>query len=951
MKAKKTYLLCLVVSIIFPFTSIAQFEDLKAQLESKKTFREIATTVDNYLAAAPATYENMKFHKHFARWAYFQSLHLDQNGDFVNVAKRTFDGVMSKQQKSSKSANGSWLFVGPHSTTLNNPGADILGNGRADRIAFHPTNSNIMYVGTPSGGLWKTTNGGSTWTAISEFIPSIGISGIVVDHSNPNTIYVLTGDGDTYVSNYLVVLAGYHRLSVGVLVSYDAGQTWHQTGELFNGEYVGYRLVQHPTNSSILLAATSEGIYRTTNGGTTWTLEQTGKTFDIEFKPGTPSTVYASQEGDFVYSTNTGASWITTATFSPSLCAGGRCEIAVTPDEPNYVYLLAGPMTGGNTFCGFYRSTNSGASFTRLCNSPNVLGKEDGTGNDQSKYDMVLAVNPDNNNYIIAGGLCTYRSTNGGSTFVSATTYREGGGNYIHPDIHGLEYNPINNSVWALGDGGIHKSTDNGQTYVDLYTGLNTAQFYGMDDYDANQYALLAGCQDNGVKYKTLNSSNFSHIWCCDGADAIINYNDQTKGYAVVNTRVKRFTSFTGSSATNMCEPGFFPEIEMHSTNPDIVYVGSSRIREYDNGVYASTLGDASIKGWWALKTCPSNANRIYAAGGDSYYDDNGEMFVTSDGGSTWSTISNNTGFPATYNRISDIGVESDYSNHVWVTFSGYTNNLKVYYSYNTGSNWSNRSYDLPNVPVWTIEVDQYNNAYVGTEYGVYYLESGATSWEPFYNNLPNVPVSELALNETSGVLHAATFGRGIWKSFDWSSCPGSITLYGDLQGKHFRSASYSITTYSELIGGVGTEVILRAGNYVDLEPGFLANGASGEKFLGYIGPCGSGMPPALFPGVNVYPSVLNNYSITLTREKGTVEVSCSKSTNKDITIRIFKEGQTKVLLSDAKGNYINDVANFNGLKGTHNHTIDVSNLKKDMYYLYLVVDDEVAHMHEMDLR
>ncbi len=611
MKRRIIYSLFAVLFWFFPLITHAQFDDLKVQLEGKETFSEITKTIEQYLATAPESEEKQKLEKHFARWAYYQSLHLGPNGEFVNVAKRTFEAVQDKQVSSpDNSANGNWSFIGPNSTILDNPGADILGNGRADRIAFHPTNASIIYVGTPAGGLWQTTNGGSNWTAVSSFIPSLGISGVVVDHTDPNTIYVLTGDGDGSSPNSLVGLAGYHQLSVGVLVSHDAGTTWEQTGQLFNGDYVGYRLVQHPTNNQILLAATSEGIYRTTNGGDTWVRERAGKHFDIEFKPGDPTRVYASGLGEFVYSTNTGDTWLTNTTFDYALCVNKRVEIAVTQASGygHRVYLLAAPgYSGSNTFCGFYLSYDSGLSFTRQSNSPNVLGKEDGSGSDQSNYDMGLDVSPTNQNIVIVAGLVTFRSTNSGSTFTNATIYREGVGEYIHPDIHAVEYNDLNGYLYALGDGGIHRSTNNGVNYTDLFTGLNTAQFYGLADYDANQYALLAGCQDNGIKYKTANSSQFSHIYCCDGADVIINYNDVTQGYAVVNDYVARYTDFTGTSPSFFFQPGFFPEIEMNTSNPSIVYVGYSRIRKYTNGSFTSYLGDATIKGWWALKTCPSN--------------------------------------------------------------------------------------------------------------------------------------------------------------------------------------------------------------------------------------------------------------------------------------------------------------------------------------------------------
>ena len=941
--------------LLAPLISSGQLDidGLKQQLEGKESFTEITATVEQFLVTAPDTYEKEKFEKKFARWAWYQSMHLGPDGEFVNVAKRTFEAVQQKpviEESDNRSANGTWTFVGPHSVSLTNPSADILGNGRADRIAFVPGSANTYYVGTPSGGLWKTSNDGSTWTCLTNYIPSLGISGIVVDHSNTNRIYVLTGDGDTYGDNYLVVLAGYHRLSQGVLVSNDGGITWEQTGELFNGEYVGYRLVQHPTNADILLAATSEGIYRTTNGGDTWVLERAGKTFDIEFKPGTPSRVYASQVAGFVYSTNTGDTWNTNATFSHSLCAGGRVEIAVTPNASNRVYLLAGPMTGGNTFCGFFRSTDSGLNFTRLCNSPNVLGTETGGGSDQSMYDMALAVSPTNYNIVVVGGLCTYRSTNGGTTFVNATTYREGGGNYIHPDIHGIEFNPHNSYVYALGDGGIHRSTNNGQTYTDIYTGLNTAQFYGMDDYNGNVYAMIAGCQDNGVKYKNSSGSAFDQVYCCDGADAIINYNNVNTGYAVVNTRIKYFSNFTTTSPSDVANTGFFPEIELHASDPTLMIYGYSDIRRYDSDLGTST-SLSTHEGWWATKTCPSNSNRIYAAGGNSYYATTGDMVVSSDGGSSWTTISGGGGFPASYPRISDIGVKPNNSGQVWVTFSGYTDNVKVYYSSNAGTNWYNRSYDLPNMPVWTIEVDGANNVYVGTEYGVFYLASGATSWEPFYNNLPNVPVSELAINETGDQLLAATFGRGIWKSTLRDPCPTSVYLSSDLEGQYFRSASSTITSVSEVVGGEGTDVYLRAGLYVDLEPGFVVDAKVGNDFLAYLGPCGSGMPPDMAFDVFALPEELSGYNITFSREKGTLEVPPANVSSKWAKVRVFREGNVRVILATSQGKYIRDiVTDFSARQGSYDYSVETAGLDSGLYYLYLIIDDEVAHLQEMEL-
>lgn len=947
-------ILLVLVILIAPSVSFGQHEQLKTMLESKETFAEITETVEQYLESIPDSYDKERLEKHFARWAYYTSLHLGPEGEFVNISQRTLEAVKQKPpQTDNESANGSWTFVGPNASTVNNPDADMNGLGRADRMAFHPTNGNLIYVGTPSGGLWKTTNGGITWTCITNFIPSLGISGIVVDHSNTSRLYVLTGDGDTYVSNYFVYLAGYLQLSAGVLVSTDGGTTWEQTGELSSSDFAGYRLVQHPTNEDILIAATSDGIYRTTNGGDTWVQERAGKHFDVEFKPGYPSKVYASGPGSFVYSTNTGDTWYTNATFDYSLCADERVEIAVTPDASSRVYLVCGPGEeyGSGTFCGFWRSTNSGSSFTRLCTTPNILGDEDGDG-DQSMYDMGIAVDPDNYQNVIVGGLIIYKSTNGGSIFTNATTYREEPGEeYVHPDIHGIEYNPDNGYVYAAGDGGFHRSTDNGTNWTDLYDGINTTQFYHFDDYDANKYTILGGCQDNGVKYRTTNTGDFYHIYCCDGAEMAIDYTDQSKGYAVVNYVIFRYENFTTTAPVWLTSNSFFPQIELNSSDPDILYYSFSTVKEYDHGTGTyTTLGGGTPKGAWVIRTCPSNNSRFYTAGGTSFAATTGEMYEFTSSGSTWENISDNTGFPATYPRISDIGVEPDYSPHVYAAFSGYTDNCKVYYSSNAGTSWTNVSYDLPNTPVWSIIVDKSNNVYVGTDIGVYFKPTGVSHWEPFYNYLPNAPVSDLEINENEDQLLAATFGRGIWKSTLRDPCPSSLSISSNISGRYFRSASNYITTTSTLIGGEGTDASLRAGNYVDLNAGFEADATEGNLFQAYLGDCNSGMPPDWDESFPVYPDILREYPITMTRHEGTLEISGTGKDNREVIIRLFQDGEVKVLLAEANGKYIRDIARFKGNSDTYTYPINTSDLVAGFYYLYLVVNDEVVHLQEMDL-
>ncbi|MCE2773458.1 MAG: hypothetical protein LW750_08475, partial [Bacteroidetes bacterium] len=234
-----------------------------------------------------------------------------------------------------------WQFVGP--TGFPTGG----GAGRVNCVRFDPTNANIMYAGTPAGGLWRSTNAGVNWTLISstDALASIGVTDIAIDHTNTQVLYIATGDGD----------AG-DTYSIGVLKSTDGGATWNTTGLNWtvNQGRVISKLLMHPTNNQILVAATSNGIYRTTDGGASWAQTQSNNSFkDMEFKPGDPNTVYATGTR-FFKSTNNGATWTQITTGLPTNTQTNRMAIAVSPANPAYVYVLAGNASNSG-YLGTYR--------------------------------------------------------------------------------------------------------------------------------------------------------------------------------------------------------------------------------------------------------------------------------------------------------------------------------------------------------------------------------------------------------------------------------------------------------------------------------------------------------------------------------------------------------------------------------------------------------------------
>jgi hypothetical protein len=277
-----------------------------------------------------------------------------------------------------------------------------------------------------------------------------------------------------------------------------------------------------------------------------------------------------------------------------------------------------------------------------------------------------------------------------------------------------------------------------------------------------------------------------------------------------------------------------------HSTLGNALFIGSDSFWRSTNG--GATWNLNLINAGWFIRTCPSNGNRIYVAGGTSYQANAGILRRSDDGGVTFpfsNILSNNPGFPVTYPRITSINVDPSNSLNVWVTFGGFMADTKVFSSTDGGANWVNRSGSLPNLPVNTIALDSDNNAYVGTDNGIYYRSASMNDWVPYYNNLPYVPVTELVISEDEGRIRASTFGRGIWTSDLYTGCVADVVLGGTLNGQKFFAASNSVTSTATLQLTEGTKVQMRGGFEVRLMPGFVAQESTSYRAI--IGPCGSG--------------------------------------------------------------------------------------------------------------
>ena len=790
-------------------------------------FAEIQQKGEAYFADKDKTSGS---YKQFKRWEWLTARRLMPDGTIANSTAMNIQAhneymeanPQNGQTGSVEVTNGYWDFLAPSSHTL---GAGWNGGiGRVNCIAFHPTNSNIIYIGMPSGGLWKTTNGGTNWTNLTDGMPTLGVSGIAVSHSNANIIYILTGDGD-----------GSDTQSIGVMKTTDGGVTWYPTGLSWGlTEFRrGYKLMMHPTSSNILFAATTLGIYKTTNSGVNWTLKKSGTIHDMEFKPGSPATMYLSSGSQFWRSTDSGENWTQVTTGMPTFAS--RIAIGVTPAYSPYVYLFSGPATGVGSFKGVYRSTNSGASFSVRTTTPNLMGYAvAGNDNDhQTTYDLAVVVSRTSSASLITGGINCWSSSNGGSSFSISSHWREDGNTigYTHADIHALEVNPLNNYVYCGSDGGIYRSTNFGSTWTDLSSGIACTQWYRIEGTEATTNLLVGGTQDNGSN-KWSGGTSFTHVRGADGMDAMIDHSNfnifyTTRQYGLIEKTTNGGTSFSNISPSS---GAWVTPLIMNPSTATTIYAGYSSVYKSINGGSTWTSTGANGRGAMAMGT--SNTNRIYAS--------NGSTFYRSDNAAGSWTTKTSPGYSITF-----IAVDPANSLRVFVTVSGYSDGNKVFRSTDGGGAWTNISGDLPNVPTNCIAYDagSSDGIYIGTDIGIFYRDNNIGKWIPFNNGLPTVPVFDLEINETNSLIRAASYGRGLWTSALFTTCPGAYTLTvgndpsnPNYSGFQLYEASTSVTSSRIITGGLGTDVTYRAGGSVKLLTGF--NAREGNLFKATLGPC-----------------------------------------------------------------------------------------------------------------
>lgn len=740
----------IVLSLFMLTTLVSTQEFVRLMEQQESNVYETRRAFEQYWQGRQI--EKGKGWKQFQRWYHFWEPRVFPQG-LMPPANQTQQAMQQYRQAFRKNSAlpayiSDWKPLGPFFWVA---GSYSPGQGRVNGMTVDPMDPNVIYAGTPAGGLWISNDGGNTWTTTTDSLEALGVTSIVVDPFNSNTIYIASGDGDA-ADTY----------SLGVLKSTDGGQSWQQTGlnwDILQSRRIS-KLLSHPNNSDILLAATGSGIYRTADAGQSWTLTLSGNYKDMEFHPTDPNIVYIAGTS-FFRSVNNGQSFQPVASGLPLVSAVNRLAIAVSKNDPNIVYVLAG-ASGSSGFQGFYASTDAGLNFTQRSNSPNLLGWQlDGSDSGgQSWYDLAIAASPVNANEVFVGGVNIWRTTDGGFSWNINThwVYPPSAAEYVHADIHSLDF--YGNTLYAGCDGGLFKTDDFGANWIDLSAGIVNTQFYRMGGYPGDPGLVLAGAQDNGSM--RLADSVWTQVFGADGMEAAIDYSNPDNMYVCYQFGGLLKSTDGGDSFFDIAPSSgaWITPYLLDPSDPQRLYAGY-------NPLYVSDNGGLN----WSQVTIPGlsgNIAHIAISPADPevlYVGRSNQLFRSVDYGANWQNIS--SGLPFTQAAMTYFYTSPLNPDHIWATFSGYVPGIKVYRSIDGGANWENYSGSLPNLPAncVTVQGNLEEGVYVGTDVGIYYRNHHMADWMPFFDGLPNVIVDELEIHEASGMLRAATYGRGLWES------------------------------------------------------------------------------------------------------------------------------------------------------------------------------------------
>lgn len=744
---------------------------------------EVSKAYDAWYAVHP--FEKNSRTQEYKRWRRHMEIYADEQGFDRMPAWNTSDDARFLSARRIKSTERSqsvtWQGIGPFAWDKQAAGLSYApGLAHCYVVREDPRDPAIIWAGTATAGLWKSADSGATWSNVTHSMMVREVRAVCVDATRSGTAWF--------------------GASTGIWKTVNGSASWQTTSvtSAFFSDFLVHDIIQLRDRPDVVLAATSQGLLRSTDAGSTFSVVRQGTFLELEQHPTTSDIVYAVQRmGDscqFLKSRSAGATFDVAGDGLPSPNVAAkehtrRWEIAVSPAAPARVYLLAaGVMNGGEGLVGVYISSDEGASFSLRCcgdgpggpfspSNPNLLawqpdGQEKGG---QYYYDLALDVSDVDPDRIYVGGINVWVSSDGGKTFTCNAKwtyepqYRK---RYTHADIHDIM--TIGKRVWIASDGGVFRSLVDMDSVEDRTSGIQGTEFWGWDAGFTNCDVMIGGTYHNGVLMKDGDTYNgWLHIYGGDNGGGLVNFANDRVVYAdrYLNQPWDRVT-LTGNAriAPGKQDMGIAPtsNVVLHPWCNTEMWTATQRglLQSTDHGRTWDTVArftDSTVRRIRMSERHPNTMVILTKAG--TYGIVNVKRSV--DAGRTFTSITPPANVVGGNGwRVNDVAIDDEQPERMWLTLGGLRGGVKVLRTTDGGTTWTDYTGSLPEPAVNCILHQRGTDGlvYVGTQLGVYVRHDGMQDWELYGEGLPVAHVTALDICYREGLLRIGT-NRGVFEA------------------------------------------------------------------------------------------------------------------------------------------------------------------------------------------
>ncbi|OFV93453.1 MAG: hypothetical protein A3H28_16600 [Acidobacteria bacterium RIFCSPLOWO2_02_FULL_61_28] len=664
----------------------------------------------------------------------------------------TTGGYRTLAESLPEAASERWVGLGPGGiSSIQND----LVSGRVTSLALDPRAPSTVYVAAAGGGVWKSTNRGARWSPLTDSLPSLASGAVAVDPFSGDVWY---GTGELNFCRDCYYGAGVFRSS-------DGGATWLRISpESFLSSPTSV-IVFDRRNRGTLFIGRSTALWKSSDGGQSWQVVLRGAVTDFVLNPADSSIAYAaignfsgSPENGVYRSADGGETWTRLSEGLPPQASLGRIALGTAPSAPSIVYALIIRSTDFN-LNGLYRSLDGGNTWSLIPSLPADIFTEDGQG--QGAFNLFVRVDPRDAAVLYIGARDLWKSTDFGVTWQNLSTVAG-----LHEDQRDIVFDPtepatLPQTFYLIGDSGVWRSSNGGQSFANLNSTLAVTQFQTVGLHPSNPNLAVGGTQDNGTVFYR-GAFAWDQGRAGDSGAAFFDSANPRTVYTVAR-RLSVRRSDDGGRTFRVIAEGlattdrvqFYPPLIADPTQPGTLYFGTQRVwRSQDGGEHWTPLsedltggGSATVT---ALAVAPSSSPVLYAGSSD------GRVQFSGDGGGAWSLAA-----PLPSRFVTSIAVHPQLPARAFVGLSGFGTG-HIFRTDNAGASWEDMTRNLPDIPVNAVLVDALSpdRVYLGTDIGVFVLGPDG-AWVALNQGMPNAVVLGLSQNPATGLLVAATHGRG----------------------------------------------------------------------------------------------------------------------------------------------------------------------------------------------